>query len=346
MFVLACPLIAIFCIIKPKTAPPEPSHIPLVAATRVSAAPQWAETPLSGNIPYQWYSQSSFLYCRYDHSLGAATVSRGEHDVTGAVLRSWQSIGGDLEDTGPTGPADWMLSPDRRWLLTYLGVPGKRRWAAISLDGKQRRTYPARFGFRPLVCWKGDSSGWVELFLGSAGPTAASYSVAANAPTPSLTPLATNHEGYYGRPVPLGGTIDNGIVIATWAEDERHRVPMHIIHPGSSSIPSVRTKVLLPRQADFMEIELSPDGRRLAWVFVVPNHRRHGLRLPFFKSSTPDIDQQLWVSDLDGGKMHRIAAGDSVSKEELTTIHFVRWLPDGKTLSFVDHDSIYTVTSE
>ena len=347
VLVLACPLVAVFCVLKPKPAAPETSaHVPLVAARLVAPVPPWSESPLSGNLPYQWYSQNAFLYRRLDRSLAAASIAKGEHDATGDVLRSYQAIGGDLEETGPTGPADWTLSPDRRWLLTYLGEPGKRRWAAISLDGKQRVTCPARFNFQPLVCWKGDSSGWIELFRGNSGPNSASYNLSAKTVAGPSTPLARSREGYYGRPDVLGGIGDDGMIVATWAEDERHRIPMRIFHMNQPNTQPTRMHIALPAQASLQEVELSPDGSRLAWIFLVPDQTKHGIRLPFFKPSARDTVQQLWLSDLDGAAMHRIAASGDKPSEPLTAIHFVRWLPGGKTLSFVDHDSLYTIPAK
>jgi hypothetical protein len=345
-FVLACPLIAVFFVLKPKQAKPEVGPIPLKAAMRVAAVPLWSESPLSGNLPYQWYTQKAFLYRRLDSSLGSESIAPGEHDAAGDVLRSYQEVGGDLEGAGPTGPADWMLSPDRRWLLTYLGDPEKRLWAAISLDGKKHIKCPARFHFQPLVCWKSDSSGWIELFRGDNGPNSASYTLAANPVEGPVTPLARSRAGYNGRPEVLGGVDGDGMAIATWVTDEQNRIPVRVFHMKQPTVPPIRMRITLPPLANLMETELSPDARRLAWVFVIPDHAKHGLRLPFFKSSTPDTVQQLWTSDFNGGDMRQIAVSDPKTGEALTAVHFVRWLPDGKTVSFVDHDSLYTISAE
>jgi hypothetical protein len=110
----------------------------------------------------------------------------------------------------------------------------------------------------------------------------------------------------------------------------------------------VRTQVNLPHDATMTrEIELSPRGDRIAYLIW---HTEPDM-LPILHYILPRKDQlrtsksSLWVSRRDGSELHEIGAcpmheQDGRGERYPKLLH---WLPDGKHVSFVYHDSLYTV---
>src|SRR5262249_25318985 len=102
----------------------------------------------------------------------------------------------------------------------------------------------------------------------------------------------------------------------------------------------------VPPNADIEEIALSPQGDRLAWKTNTWNDWRSALSA--FTSGQPqgrNIIYAIWVSRLDGSGMRELGS------ERLTTaggspIEHLRWLPDGKSVSFVYNNALYTIPAD
>ena len=95
-----------------------------------------------------------------------------------------------------------------------------------------------------------------------------------------------------------------------------------------------RWTVSIPSTEERREMQLSPDGRRIAWIVITPAGDQKPQRVA------------ITVSSLDGSAMQEIghlllpaAAGEEPPYERYP--NEMKWLPDGKHLSFIYHDTLY-----
>jgi hypothetical protein len=103
------------------------------------------------------------------------------------------------------------------------------------------------------------------------------------------------------------------------------------------------------------DVALSPDGQRLAWIFLearpLPgisalNHTRVSRWLPITASA-------LWISNVDGSNMRRIGGidVDQLVRRQAnvtwsttnTMLRGLSWCPDGKHVSFVYRGELWSV---
>ena len=127
------------------------------------------------------------------------------------------------------------------------------------------------------------------------------------------------------------------------------RLPLTLYRLASA--PGSRAQAVnptLPAGATVEALVYSPQGDRLAWVInratfsplALPLLRRW---LPGF-IARPQRSASLWVSGTLGEAMHEV--GHIPVRPQGHTFYlldYVRWQPDGKTLSFVSNDNLYTV---
>jgi len=98
---------------------------------------------------------------------------------------------------------------------------------------------------------------------------------------------------------------------------------------------------------NIMRVKLSPHGEQIAWlvdsVQIDPGRAALQRLLPFLKAP-PQVQQQLWISCLDGKGMRLV--GQTLLKTRSgneVRITDLRWLPNGKRLSFSYEDALWTV---
>ena len=90
-----------------------------------------------------------------------------------------------------------------------------------------------------------------------------------------------------------------------------------------------------------MDVAVSPTADRLAWRTV---QRSAFASLPplFRRLSYYGDTHTLWVSRIDGGGMRRIGSETEVGYEMQPFGH-LRWLPGGKSLSYVYGGELYMI---
>lgn len=99
----------------------------------------------------------------------------------------------------------------------------------------------------------------------------------------------------------------------------------------------------LPVNGELREYSFSADGNYIAWLVIrnssVPHVNWIERLLPTFHLPQQTV-QSIWVSQLDGSRFHELGYLSLVS-DNAPQIGTIRWLPDGKHLSFEYQGSIY-----
>lgn len=259
------------------------------------------------------------------------------------------------------------ISPDGQWALLQESKNGTQTWLAtwmaVNLKTHRVRAAPVLTGMQtiewcPRSVWSRDSRHWLLLTGDSTLPVVQVYSLAQPAkPTKLYLQPFPNREYEF-----LVGLTARGTMLAIqWplekplvhlyefaieggvGADQDHKVPIHV------------TEIPLPPGADRSALygwALSPQGDRLAWMIVVksmdtklPDDPGHG---------------ELWVSNVDGSTMHLLGClgtdyhRKGVPKEldygpvaeddaDKALPMQIRWLPDGKQLSFLYEKSLWTI---
>jgi len=99
---------------------------------------------------------------------------------------------------------------------------------------------------------------------------------------------------------------------------------------------------------DISEVVLSPQGDRLAWRTQSWSDVKGALGdwlAGLFRHRTRDMRTTcaVWVSRLDGTDMRQLGSERLTRGEEPDVL---RWLPDGKALSFTANQGLYSVPTE
>ncbi len=121
-----------------------------------------------------------------------------------------------------------------------------------------------------------------------------------------------------------------------------------LVTPAPNSIAHAVT-LTLPAGSTVQSLVYSPRGDKLAWIInrTVPApfaflHRWW----PSYKA-IPQKTTALWVSGTLGENLHEIGHIPITEHgRHFYLLDYVRWQPDGKTLSFVSNDTLYTVPAD
>jgi hypothetical protein len=243
----------------------------------------------------------------------------------------------------------WRASPDSIRLLTfddgpafYVVGPAEAEQKRVEFDGWGGDSMVTRL---PGVAWLPDSRRWLALSPSRSRQPLRLYSVDAPDSAAVTLPMPTAMTNLVGvtpdlRVVqtdarPPDATATNIAVITFGIYP--NRAPVH-----SSSFP-------LPVTAQIKDLELAPAGDRLAWLLV--DARRSPLvtmlvrLLPTLGGRFPPTQGiSVWVSRLDGTEMHEIGFEQTHATGKDTNVATdLRWMPDGKHLSFLMNDALYSV---
>jgi hypothetical protein len=352
---LACPVVAYLSL------PHSADYTVTTRARKLAVVTDWLPIRLAGNAPYQWVSDHELIIQHATRPAGILDVSTGlERPLT--ALASMVSRQPDLATSSGGRPSDWCVSPNGQWLLTYAVVAGKPLWAVSTLDGAHVFDYPTTYPYLrdrrshgPMAVWDGDSRGFIQIEAVRSNYAARHFTLPVALCTGQFAPvnprLATA-----GRTMLLGGMPDNpdGMFypLGETSAGAILMADLFTVHRGSTAIrlcslggeaPSDQL-LPIPPDATIAEARLSPDGKRLAWIFDFsgrlynPNLRR----LPFTLPSPGHGAGEVWVSNVDGTAMHPIAIGN----DYCIGPRFLTWTPDGKSVTFVYRRCLYSAPAE
>jgi hypothetical protein len=247
-------------------------------------------------------------------------------------------------------PYDWTISPDGAWLLTrtmtdrvnvyggYFPVTTHGKWVAVKLDGSAVLTYQAAFSRDTQAVWHPGQPEWIAVTPTLGAPVAIHYPLAEHG-TPKVVTLRSR-SSFQEAAAALGMVGSDRIMLAAWY----NAAHVEVVDTSSSGITLERYGIRFPPGAMAVEMELSPRGDRIAWLFNFNNFSpltplRHAL--PFLHPGTGQTLGEIWVSDIRGNDMHPLITGSTGSAADMP--HYLRWTPDQSQISFVYRDALYTV---
>jgi hypothetical protein len=310
----------------------------------------WATCSLAGNLPYQRLPDGRVLENRLDGSIHLLDPRTGGDTAVPALANAF-AHDPRLTRFARTGPWDWLLSRDGRWLLTDTGtatwstidnqgwgwsrqtrVGGPPVWVAARLDGRQVTLRPQGHATDWNTLWTLDSAAWIQFPEGHRPTQATLGNAAITAAGPTLP----------NGPMPfysLGWVDAHDALLASWADSAAWMRTTVVDTDQPSGKLTVRT-VMAPGNGRISEVEMSPDGRRLAWAVYFPRQQ-----LPPFLGFLPNPwrrHTEIWVTAVDGTDAQEVLTDGADPPGMLSNPEFVRWSPDGNSVTFVYEGSLWT----
>jgi len=317
-------------------------------------ATRLVSTPPDLEWRYFWRDDHTVLFLRQApgqrHFLIELVDTRTGHATRPAAFNAHFSrlMPGQLMKVGVLGsnhfedhynPPVAALSPDGKWLLWLNSAIGQKgRWIGATLDGQseewekgQDPTSEAPFlDSQPL--WLQNGKQWIELVSRYANHT---YSV-----------TQANLHGIHQASVvkrfrvngladglPAGVTNDGRLMIYHPAEPRVRSIEQacfSLVRLGGETATVQALTVPIPESTSANDVLLSPQGDRLAWVL---DRGATGSRL-----------YQLFASKADGTDQRLVGAAPGVSvSNRFSWPRSIRWLPNGKRVSFVFRDALWSV---
>ena len=303
---------------------------------------------------YVWSSAQEVLLVKdFESALSFNVATRRRTSLPG-LSRALEDKPNEFQGTCPAS-----VSPDGKWLLCRKLSSGE--YKAYSMDGLHH------------VLWSSEEIGLSiytnavgGAYVNAAGPWLCDgrYWIIDYDTEPSglSITLASPYEAHEqvirtraqipntsddSDPAIVGVTPDNQAIF--FSDAPSPMVYAIALSPGATALRSV---VALPAGANAVEGILSPQGDRIVWLLDVvdPNKEqsswlrpvRHWLRLP-----SPAPVTGLWVSNRDGTKMRLIGTLPLKSgRDPRDILTNPQWTPDGKRVSFISRDALYTVPAD
>ena len=312
---------------------PEPGL--LDHASRLADARSW----LSGFGGYFWENGHSVLTFR-KQQIGVAAISV---DISTGAETQHAALSSDLRQ-GVPDQLQRRLSPDGRCLLWPRLDRTSLTWCASDLNGTRLKNWvmarQPTGAVGPL--WLSDGRTWVEI----RDATNYSGTYAVLYVCHSLNSSDRSSKSISGLPVwTVGVAPDNGVVALQWltgGSSGGDRIAWSEYKPFPKPGGIVTKTVPMPEAATGLdEAELSPRGDRIAclvhYTYLSPLEKL--LQRFFAVRIQPHEKVGLWVIRRDGGGKRLVGSEDGGSPFGLL------WTQDGRRLSFVDHDSLYSVSA-
>ncbi|MCW3052332.1 MAG: hypothetical protein JWN14_1502 [Chthonomonadales bacterium] len=306
-------------------------------ATRTHALLEHATRITEGAFrAYAWQPPNTLALILQTNELEQRNLTNGE--------RSLGSIGPSI-----AGTHIWRASPDGLILLTF-----DTSGAFTVVEDKaviQHRTDAMGWGAdgaagkTPAGAWLPDSRRWLAWSPHADKHVLRLYSVDAPTGEPVSLPMPDATTNLVGvtpdhlvvqTDAPFPPTTAKKITLATFG-----------VYPNRAAVRSVSFP--LPVTAEIDNVELAPRGDRLAWLLV--DSRRSPLitmlirLVPSLSGRFPPTEGiSVWVSRLDGTEMQEIGFQQThASGKDTNVATDLRWMPDGKHLSFLMNNSLYSV---
>jgi len=310
----------------------------------------------SVNESYSWRDDHTLLFLRrapdktvfhlvlVDARTGRETLPQAFNNKNSPLME-----GGRMKMTFPGSPGGSMqympptaaMSPNGKWLLwSSLPFPvpsGRKQWIASTLNGQQQ-TWPldsdpgSSVGFVPTdALWMPDSKHWVEL-VRRYKDRAYSFPLAHEYELGKSVPVRTVLVSGLADGLPVGVRQDGIVVMHTSARNTGRPIQQLTLSLVGLKAATATVQILnvsIPVSSSVSDVTLSPKGDRLAWIVN--------------KDRIPTGLHTLYVADADGGHARAVGSAAGVRLgNRFSWPRGLRWLPDGKHVSFVYKNAIYT----
>ncbi len=236
-------------------------------------------------------------------------------------------------------PPTAAMSPNGKWLLWSSGVslPGIKQWVASTLNGQQQK-WPlgpdpdSEFAALPGNALRvPDSHHWVEL-VSRYAKRVYSIHLAHVYVLDKAAPVRTVHISGLGDGLPVGIRQDGTIVMHTSSRQSDRLVQqlvMSLVSLDADTVTARKLRLPIPASSGVSDVKLSPKGDRLAWIL----EQGRGLTRLY----------TLYAADADGAHSRPLGSAEMVKTGKgYSWPRDLRWLPDGKQVSFVYKNAIYT----
>jgi hypothetical protein len=230
-----------------------------------------------------------------------------------------------------------IVSPDGHWLLGYYDAnPEPGSYDVLGVGNSQCKKWLERDTLTDDLHWMQDNSHW--FYWDPEKRSLLMYSLDGQAPKavrPSGLPKPiANDKSFENSSSTVGVTRDGQIVLMLGSSEvigERCALYRFPAKDGAEAkrIDSLRS----PIDGSMKNLTLSPMGDRLAWIIEANNTSE------WQKNS-------IWTSDIDGGR--RIEIGylylniGHVTAATLSDLEDLQWTPDGRNVSFIYKNNVWT----
>ena len=243
--------------------------------------------------------------------------------------------------------AECLLSPNGKWLL-WNEINHARGWLAHAVNIETLHTVTARLkngtheGF-----WLTDSSGWIDMCGSwSDGNELTIHQLEGNL-TQRSVPIVVTYASQF-----LGIT-HNREVVATDTSLDRQSTPgigqdsfdLYLTDLRASTPVAVKSTIPFPPRVKGHKPVLSPDGSQIAWTCSRDSSPQSFFQRVLVRCGIKQHSSlEIWVGPVRGGQMRQIGyLNDDDSKEWFDKL---KWTPDGKHLSYLWNEDLWTVTVE
>jgi hypothetical protein len=336
-------------------------------------APELAEGSDWVGPLYLWRGPDTLLMFRGDNRNSSVsrfiqvnTRTRRSQPLT-QLNKAWKRYLATFRDGAHRLVLDASLSPDGNQLLldtrwTFVYKPGVQQISEVTPDGyvlfslKAAPSQPVRedWWFYNSV-WTRDSRSCIGIYSGGKLET---HLIRGESPPTSpwqdVPQSAILRKDPRGDAHVLGFMADEHVLVACIPEFNVDNLPManqaavNLVSLGlkTSAIPPRVMRISLPKDLRIWYVWLSPDGKKLAWMFEhYPTSQVTGRPV----SNTFDY-YEFWISRADGTGMTRLGwiepRGDK--REQVYTQYpaAIAWMPDSQHISFVYQDALYSIPAD
>lgn len=329
--------------------------------------------------PYwQWRSPHEILYLHDDlaphatglYSIWSLDTATGKSGALTSINQKLHTDSSGFLDS-VIGNSGWIqLSPNGSNLL-WVGDPGPRpqwSWFLFSLNdsrlvkGKMGGLYLIRATSDPPMtrwAWNRGGEEWVALSPEGATlhalvyrtePPGFVHDIPLNVTKSSIDPDMA-------FPTTCLGFANDGRLLATyWHPALTDHVDILAFDLAAPDLPvhtyTIDTRANIRSKSEIREMALSPRGDRLAWHFRCLRESPLQWLARWVRSSAldPRLQDELWVSKLDGSGMNMVGfqpcvsgTPSSVASYWAAGIEALRWTPDDSKLSYSFDGKLYTV---
>jgi hypothetical protein len=276
---------------------------------------------------YDWYSENELLVSHRGNYWikGLDKVKIPSGDISPILPLASQFAASEVVDV--VG-----LSPNKKWIVCH-GFQGKSpSYEFFSLDGR-KRSYEEE-GMKG--CWTKNSGSWL-----SSHPQLLIKQMTVEG-TPRINEIDIKVDG---EPNILG-TLPNGHILLVEGAVGELSATVDLLECDLQQRTILRKiSIPLPSQAYSDYIVLSPSGKQIVVELRMPKSQSWLSRLLdrlHIRSSSPSMS--IWMGELDGQGLRPMGSLDPAKSDtQEDYVSDIRWLPDGKHVSFVYRGILWVI---